>query len=245
MRQILGDGEELRRRHARGHGLSSLHHPVDDDAVDWRADIGPVEIDAGAVQSGLALGERRLGVVDLRGGSSDVGLGAQLGGECGVDGGLGGGALGDELLGTGKIELGLVQIGCGPLHARLLQGDIGLGDGDPRFLLAHRGLKGGGFYAGEDLAPLDRRAEINIELADLARDLRAHVHGDERAHSAGGGDNAPHVGACGRHGLDVELPRRGMLQIIVARSARQTGDEKYRQPTRAHRSVRIPSAIRS
>ena len=116
----------------------------------------------------MALGERRLGVVDLCIGGGDVGFGAQLGGEGRVDGGLRGGALDDELLGAGKVELGLVQIGVGPLHARLLQGDIGLGDGDARLLLAHRGFKGGGFDAGEHLALLDRRAEIHIELADLA-----------------------------------------------------------------------------
>ena len=85
--------------------------------------------------------------------------------------GLRAGALLEELGGAAKIELGLVQIGVGALDAGLLQGDIGLGDGDARFVLAHARLEGRRLDAGEHLALLHLGAVIDIELADIAGEL--------------------------------------------------------------------------
>jgi hypothetical protein len=128
------------------------------------------------------------------------------------------------LLGAGKVELGLVQIGVGPLHARLLQGDIGLGNGDARLLLAHGRFKSRGFDAGQHLALLDRRAEIHVELADLAGKLRAHINGDERVDRARGRDDAAHIVAGKLNGLDVERSARALLPIIIAAAGGQRRD---------------------
>ncbi len=154
MGKVPGDGEELRRRHARRHGLPRLYGPLDDHAVDRRADIGAFEIDAGAVERGLALLERGLGVLHLRLGDRQVGSGALLRRRRRVEDGLRADALPDELGGAGEIELGLMQIGLGARDARFLKRDIGLGDGDARLLLAHPGGEGGRLDAGEHLALL-------------------------------------------------------------------------------------------
>ena len=83
------------------------------------------------------LGQRRLAILDIGLGDGEVGDGALLGGDGGVESRLRRGAFGDELLGPAEVELCLVQIGLSPPDAGLLQVDIGLGHGDRGFLLAH------------------------------------------------------------------------------------------------------------
>ena len=114
----------------------------------------------------------------------------------------------DQLGGAGEVELGLMQIGLGALDGRFLQRDIGLGDGEARFLLAHPGGEGRRLDAGEHLALLHLGGEVGIELADIAGELRADLHRAERAHRARGRDDAAHVGARGGDRLHVELGGR-------------------------------------
>ena len=91
--EVLGDGEQLGRRHAGRDRLPGLYRALDHHAVDRRADIGAFEIDAGAVERGLALRQRGLGVVDLGLGDGEVGRGALLRRRRGVEHGLGADAL--------------------------------------------------------------------------------------------------------------------------------------------------------
>ena len=63
MGEVLSDGEQLRCLEARGDGLPDFDRTLDDDAVDRRADIGALEIDAGAVEGRLVLSQRRLAQV--------------------------------------------------------------------------------------------------------------------------------------------------------------------------------------
>jgi len=88
MGEVLGDGEELWRRHAGGDGLARLHRPLDHHAVDRRADIGALEVDARGIEGRLALLDRRLGVLDLRLGDGKVGGRGLLRGGRGVEIGL-------------------------------------------------------------------------------------------------------------------------------------------------------------
>jgi hypothetical protein len=182
--EILGDGEELRRLQARRHGLPDLDDLVDHHPVDGRADIGAAEVDAGAVERCLMLGQRGLGSLDIGLGDGEVRYGALLGGNRGVESRLRRGALGDEFLGTAEVELGLMQIGLSPPDAGLLQVDIGLGHGDGGFLLAHARLEARRLDSGEHLALLDLARIVNIDRADIAGELRADIDGDERAHGA-------------------------------------------------------------
>ncbi len=76
MIEVLGDGEQLRCLEARRHGLPDLDRPVDDDAVERGADIGALEIDAGAVQRRLVQRDIGLGVFELCLGAIDICVGA-------------------------------------------------------------------------------------------------------------------------------------------------------------------------
>ena len=116
MGEVLSDGEQLRRRHAGGDGLARFHRALDHHAVDRRADIGALEIDARGVERRLALLERRLGVLDLRLGDGEVGGGGLLRGGRRIEIGLRADALLDQLRGAGEVELGLMQIGLGALR---------------------------------------------------------------------------------------------------------------------------------
>ena len=140
--EVLGDGEELRRRHAGRNGLARLDGALDHHAVDRRADIGALQVDARGVERRLALLERGLRVHDLRLGDGEVGGGGLLRGGRGIEIGLRPDTFPDQLRGAGEVELGLVQIGLGALHGRFLQRHIGFGDGQARFLLAHPGGEG-------------------------------------------------------------------------------------------------------
>ena len=168
----------------RRHGLPDLDGPVDDDAVEWGADVGALEIDAGAVQRRLVQRDIGLGIFELCLGTIEVCAGALLCRDCRIEGDLSAGTLGDKFLSAMKIELGLVQIGLGPLDRGLLQRHIGFGDGDRSFALADLALEGRGLDPGQHLILLDLRTVIDIDLADIAGKLGPDVDGHERTHGA-------------------------------------------------------------
>jgi hypothetical protein len=211
-----------------------LHGAIDDDAVERRANIGALEIDAGAVERRLVQRDIGLGVFEVRLGAVEVGLAALLRGECRVASDLGARASDHQLLRAVQIELGLVQIGFGAFDCCLLKRDIGLRHGDGGLTLPHPRLEGRGLDAGKHLVLLHLRAVIDVELADIAGKLRANIDADQRADRAGGRDHPAHIALLRRDGLDVELRVGLMLPIIVGTSGRQAGDKENREPTRSH-----------
>ena len=183
------------------------------------------------------LSQRRFGVFDIGFGDGELGGGALLAGDCRVERDLRACAFGDEFLGAVQVELGLVQIRFRPLDGGLLQIDIRLGDGEAGFLLAHPGFEGRRLDAGEHLALLHFAGEVDVELADIARELRADVHSAERAHRARGRHRPAHIGTRSGDGLNIELSFGLLEPIVIAGPGRETGGEENCQPAHSHPKI--------
>src|SRR5262249_37687505 len=73
--QILRNLEKLRCLQASRHDLPDINGPADDGAVDGRLDTGAVEVDLRLEELRLALGDGGFGILELRLGDLDFGLG--------------------------------------------------------------------------------------------------------------------------------------------------------------------------
>jgi hypothetical protein len=72
-----------------------------------------------------------------------------------------------------------LQIGGGAFDASLLQIHIGARHGDARFLLAHARLEARRLDTRQHLSLLDLCAVVDIDLTDIAGELRADIDGDK------------------------------------------------------------------
>ena len=178
MRQILGDGEQRRRLQRRRHRLPDVDAARDDDAVDGRDDRRVGEVDLRLVQRRARLRQLALlHAATLRRGrvggrprrcrgrparsrfcSRSLRLRLQL--PLGV--------LGACALALRQLPLARRHVGaCACSTAACEQLRIDLGD---------------------HLPLLHRRVEVDDDLRDAARHLRADLHRDQRRQRAGRGD---------------------------------------------------------
>jgi hypothetical protein len=202
--QILRNHEKLGRLQARRHRLSRLDRFLDHDAVHRRADGGAVEVHLGLSELRLALPDQRLDVADLRLARRELCLGGlQL-----LARGFGprlrlverrrrDEILLEQALVALELALGLSRADLRAGNLRLQRGDVGaLGQHggarrlEVRHRLVHAQVERVGVDARDDLAFLDLGVEIDMELLDLPRYLRAHLHRGHRVHRAGGGDGS-------------------------------------------------------
>src|SRR5262249_29480832 len=85
---------------------------------------------------------------------------------------------------------------------------------------------------GQELALLDRRIEIDEQLADATGDLRPYLDGRDRRERAGRRHASADVSALGANGFELRLRRAkrapGVRRASAAESHR---DQDKRQPT--------------
>src|SRR5690606_41270390 len=189
--EILRDDEQLGRGHARGDRLAHLHAPLDDHARDRRADLGVGQVLSRALQVEVRGRVRRLGDLVV------VERGVVL-------------AVGHDLL---LVEHGDALV----LALRLLELGPAALDGDLRgpHLLEQQPR----VDPGDELALLYAVVEVDVDLRDLAGDLRPHLHGLGRLEGAGAGDDGLDVAA---RDLDEPVPRRR----LAAGSEHHPGEEQ-------------------
>ena len=137
---VLGDGEQDRGRHGGGHGLSQIHHAGNDDAIDGGGDPAIPEVDAGALDGGLADGDRGFGLGQFGDGFLEVELSGGLFRE-------------EDLF---AFEVLFFQGGAGP------------GAGEFSFGLPEDGGIQRGIDFGDDIVLFDARIKIGIEDGNFA-----------------------------------------------------------------------------
>ena len=136
-------------------------------------------------------------------------------GQRGVEVGLRDQALPQELLlpGGDSHRVGVRRLRL--VHVRSRRGQRGIG-------LLQLGLEQAGIEGGQQLAFLHRGVEVDEELVDDPRHLRADVDGDDGGDVAGGVDDLAHRPPCHRVGA-VERVRRPGLDGSVAHALMTIG----------------------
>ena len=157
---VLRDGEQDRRVHGGIHRLAQIHLPSDHNAIHRRGNFAITKIGLRAFQSRL------------------------------LDG--------DGCLGLREFSRGLIQIELGgrfQRHERFLsfqilafEDHVSLGAGQLAFSLPQGGGVHGGIDLGHQHAFGHRRIVIRIQCNDLAGNLAAHIHADNGAQRAAGGN---------------------------------------------------------
>ena len=171
--QVLGDGEQGRRRERGGDDLAGFGGDVEHHAVDRREDDRLVELG-------------RLGIV-IGLGEVEIGVGHEIGRIGALPGGVGGlvdrvddqPAVIEARLGVERV-FGLFERGLGREH-------LGRGGGEVGALHRQLGFELGGVEAGEGLALGDRVVEVHEHLGEGARQFRRDVDHALRLDRAGGG----------------------------------------------------------
>ena len=180
-RQVLGDDEERRRRHAGRHRLADVHVAGDDDAVNGRRDDRVIEVHAILIERAARLGH-------LRFRRPQRGLGLPHRGLRGFEIGRGNELRLQELVRPLQLQLRVFEG-----DARAL--DVGLQPGHGRFGLIDLRLQQRRIEPRDDLALPDLRVEVGIQRLNRAGHLGAHLHGRDGLERARGFDGFHHVAA--------------------------------------------------
>src|SRR5690606_25830620 len=201
--EVLRDEEQLGRGHARGHRLAHLHAPLDHDARDRRADLRVAQVLPRALEVELRRRVRRARDVVV------VQRGVVL-------------AVRHDLL---LVELRDALV----LPLRLLELRPAAFDADLRgpYLLAQQRR----IDPRDELALLDAVVEVDVDLRDLAGDLRAHLDGLGRLERAGARD----------HGLDVAA--RDLDEPVPARRLAARAEQHAREEQHGHGAGGAPQDL--
>ena len=213
--QILGDAEEGRRLEARGHRLSDVHIPGNDDPVHRRKDAGVVQIGLLLLQGRALLFHLRLRQIELGQRRDPVGLRRiQI-------------ASGDEISGKeGPISLqrpfGVLQRSLRLFHVGFGGLQIGAGLRDLRLGKRRIDLR-------QQLTLFDRGIEIHEDLLDGPRNLGSHQHGRHRAHRSRRGDRRPNLppGHLHRLELNAVLPVLQQVKSPACQNSRQNQQHQH------------------
>ncbi len=196
---LFGGGENHRDRLDLGDGHDAgLRRGIDDVAdvdLTQAGDAGDRRLDAGVIELGLGVEDRRVVGRDLRG-------------ELGHGGALGVGLLpGREF--AEFCEALQVQIGVGEVGLVLLL--LGLG-------LVERGLERAGIDLHQQVALFHQVAFLERDLVDLAIDPGAHHHGVKTLHGAESGQQHRKIGLLdgGDGHRNSGVARRGRLLRAVS-----------------------------
>ena len=214
---VVGDFEKHGSIHAGGQRLAFVDEAGDDDAVHRREDIAMGQVGLAGLQVVLGLAQGRLGGFQRFLGRGQALLGRFLG------------LFGDQVLGE-QVHVAVVfPAGQVPIDFGLLEG--GLGDLHRRVVLLDRGDIVGRVDAGQDLAFLDERIEIRVELDDFSGDFAAHVDLVDRGERAGRDDLGVNVAAGDGFGCIKGL-RPAAFGQEKKKSGRRRQDENDRQDRR-------------
>ena len=207
---------------------------------------GVREVELRVVQRRLHLPDGRLRGFDLRLGHRQSGLGrgdvgrrlvvrhdrlvhVDLGGETGPAERALALQVGASL---GLAGSGLQYVGAGARHGRNLLQHVGAGKRELRLDLAYLGLHLGGVEPGDDLVLGDLRIEIDVDVEDLARHLRANLdrgHGAQRARSR---DSRAQRAAL--HLLGA-IPHPVIVAAVMGKGRRRRDDHDRSRETADHR----------
>ncbi len=86
------------------------------------------------------------------------------------------------------VRLGGGHLGPGALELSALVQDLGLGGLELGARLHHLGVEDVGIDLGQQLAPLDDRVEVDVNLSDLTGYLGAYGDGHDGRRGSAGGD---------------------------------------------------------
>ncbi len=209
LRQVVGDGEEGRRRQRGGHRLAHVDVARDDDALDRRLDGGVAQVGLHALQGGP--GRRASGAVLVEGRARGVDL-----------------DLRHHAAGLQRVDARAVALGLPHPHVGLDQ--LGL-------RLLHLGAQERGVELRQHLPAAHAVVEVRVQGGDGAADLAAHQDGRHRLDGAG--RRHLHADVPALHGLGpvARLVPARALGAPEPEAARRQGQHHHHDPSApvAHR----------
>ena len=215
----VGDLHDHRRALVGVQGLALLGRLRHHGAAHRRIDLGVFQVGQVFLEARLGLGDLRLQRLDLRGGDLRLGLGA-------LQRLLAGGLRGEQrllplVLQVGQAVLRLLLLELGALAGQLRAGGVDLG-------LEQRGVD-----LGQQLALLDRVAQLHVQLAQLAGNLGADIHVVARLQGTEGGDAVLDITPADGGGAQVGVGLGVVAQHPEHGQASKQQDDQRQQPETA------------